>query len=175
MSRRVLMAAAIALAPLGLVAAPMATVPASATTKAASLGWTSYVNERYGFSLDYPAAKVIPQPESQNGDGLVFQSKDNTSSITAWAAFNIEEFSVADGLDRLVASVAQKRQITLKKMTKDGFVASGYTAGKTRIWYHRVRIVGDTIAHVELDYPTKQKVAWDPIVSRVSSSFTLPG
>lgn len=174
-SRRAVAALSFAVGTLSLATPSLMPTSANAASKAATLAWKTYVNDRYGYSVDYPSAKVVAQPEAQNGDGLVFQGKDGASSITIWAAYNVEEYSVADGLDRLVAAVAQKRATTLTKFTKDGFVASGYAAGKTRIWYHRVRIAGDTIAHVELEYPAKQKAAWDPIVTRVSSSFTLPG
>ena len=53
----------------------------------------TYRNERYGFSLSYPAGQFSPQASPVNDDGRVFISRDGNARLLAGALPN------ADGLD----------------------------------------------------------------------------
>ena len=39
-------------------------------------GWKTYTNARFGYSISYPADVLMPQGESDNGDGQKFLSRD---------------------------------------------------------------------------------------------------
>src|SRR5436190_13571117 len=39
-------------------------------------GYRTYSNARFAYSISYPSDLLVPQGESDNGDGQKFQSKD---------------------------------------------------------------------------------------------------
>ena len=44
--------------------------------------YQSYTNDRFHFSIDYPAALFTPEPSPTNGDGKTFSNDE--ASLTAW-------------------------------------------------------------------------------------------
>ena len=145
---------------------PVTTKPRATTVKSV---WKTYVNERFGFAIDYPANELIAAPESLNGDGRRFDSKDGTFRALVYQRNNVLLESKAE----LSASAIDGRRTTLKIDTKNGFVVSGTNETGDRIWYIRTRIDAEEIGYLDLEYPATDKLRWDAIVSRMSKSFNL--
>ena len=54
----------------------------------ASQKWLKYVNDRFGYSIEYPDF-FTEQAESANGDGVWLKSKDGRASLTLSGGFNV--------------------------------------------------------------------------------------
>lgn len=51
------------------------------TTPAMAQGWSSYANARYGATADVPPGFSVVGPVAANNDGLIFRSKQGTSTL----------------------------------------------------------------------------------------------
>jgi hypothetical protein len=55
--------------------------------------WTSYSNERYGFSLQYPADVFAPERSAEAGDGELFAAKDGDARLLVGTLSNASRFT----------------------------------------------------------------------------------
>lgn len=86
--------------------------------------YQTYTNTQYGYEIDYPA-DFVPQGESQNGDGQVFE-RDN-ASLRVFGIANIDNESleaVAEGymLDTNAAVVAETADTVTLRTESEGVV-----------------------------------------------------
>ena len=56
--------------------------------------WTTYVNDRFGTSLSYPAAVFVPQPPPENDDGRTLVAADG-AKILVFAGANVANDTLA--------------------------------------------------------------------------------
>lgn len=59
--------------------------------------WLKYVNERFGYSIDYPQI-FVKKRESNNGDGLWLESKDGKIKLTLSGGYNVLDWTGHDML-----------------------------------------------------------------------------
>lgn len=130
-------------------------------------GVQRYCNPRFGFCVDYPLGLVM-EPEPTNGDGR--RLHDSKGLVMIVSGIN----NVTD--DSLESEMQSQRndfdQVSYQAIGKNWFVLSGKKGDD--ILYRKTYIGAGTMHHLSLEYPFSLKRAYDPIVSRISRSFT-PG
>jgi hypothetical protein len=131
--------------------------------------WKEYVNERFGFSLRYPATLTAGRTP-ENGAGLEFHTADKEFSLLAEGGFlHVDEGDSLnkrwqDELDSLGDT------ITYKKKTDTWYVISGLTKDGTE-YYHKLYTKGGNLAAFNITYPHAKNKLYDPWVERIEKSF----
>lgn len=134
--------------------------------------YRTYTNARYGYSIVYPVGLLEPQGEAENGDGQKFLSKDKKVLLLVFGANNIDNDSAKTGFDKFVKDMnaEQGRVVTYKVLKKNWFVASG--RHDNNLFYSKTIYRGDTFTSFIIEYPASERATYDPIVTRISRSFT---
>ncbi len=132
-------------------------------------GWQTYVNERFGTHIDYPADMFKAMPPSENGDGRAFKAVDGTQ-FYVFGQFNYDD-SKGPAMAARDKEFGSYDRVTYEKSGTDWYVLSGYKGSD--IFYRRAAIdAANGIVHVfEITYPASAKDAMNPIVTRMSKSF----
>ena len=132
--------------------------------------WKEYVNERFGFSLPYPAT-LIASRAPQNGAGREFHTTNKEFSILGQGGF----LRTGDGVDSLDKRWQDELDslgdtITYKKKTDTWYVISGVTKDGTE-YYHKLYTKGGNWAAFNITYPHAENKQYDPWVERIEKSF----
>jgi hypothetical protein len=140
----------------------LALAAADATT------WRTYHNPRFGTTADVPA-DWIAQPPPENGDGLVFVPSDHRAQIVVSGILNMGSIA-AEIASRIKPS--EDERITYSKVGVSSVVVSGFK-GKDRIFYRRsmMSCKNQIWNSVAIEYPASEKLTFDPVVQRASSSL----
>lgn len=146
-----------------------------AATAAAAADWPRYINARFGTTVDIPPG-FQGEPESENGDGRRFVSRDGTVTLLIWGS----NLPAGD----LSARVADMRQTD----TGEGWEITYVTGRANRAVYsgtrsHRIVYVRattscwDRLAHfARLEYPQEDRSRLDSLVVRIAKSLSAgPG
>ncbi len=130
----------------------------------------TYVNARFGTVLTYPDDIFSrPQPPSENGDGLSWESDDG-GWLGVWGQYNALEQDEKGLFDFLVDDF---ETITYSKIGKGFVVVSGLDGGK--VFYQRTIFGADDILHTMLmRYPKALKAKYDPLVGPIATSLKGP-
>jgi hypothetical protein len=133
--------------------------------------WTTYVNPRFGASVDIPPGFVNDVPASENGDGLVFHSADKQAELLVWGGNLTDGDFKLDSEIRLNRELDYDWQVSYKESGNDWSVYSGSQSG--RIMYARAMSScrGTQAVHFRIEYPEAQKKDYDAIVERLSKSL----
>ncbi len=151
----------------------LATVPLFAYGAAVKkVEYETYINPRFQFSVKVPQGMLLPEPPPENGDGQAYNSKDKQVHMEAYGHYNAVPFTwkeeFQDQLDDLKGT-----QVTYKSFKKNSFTISGYKGDK--IFYKKELLViedGDEVFLVfKMEYPKKDKEAWDAIVKTCAGSL----
>jgi len=129
-------------------------------------GWTT-LGEVTGLQVEYPAGifRVSAGP-TEKGKGQKFRSEDGLYEFSAYSLANPERYSPRAYLRKNL--LVPPSSLIYRRVTEQFFVMSSIRQG--RIFYSRCNFAGD-IHCIFLEYPQADKLAWDPIVSRVSYSL----
>ena len=135
--------------------------------------WQLYVNKRFGTKIDYPADFLTGGYSSINGDGTTLQSNDGRIELKVFASFNALGHTLAQHESWIWRS-SQGRRVTYEKRGRNWFVLSGFEGDS--IFYEKRMMSddGDIIHGFLLVYPATNKETMDPIVARLSRSFSIP-
>jgi hypothetical protein len=125
--------------------------------------WT-YSNARYRFSISYPGDLLVPQGESDNGDGQRFTSRDGSASLAAFGSNRLDR-----SLQEEFSSAQENRNVTYKVLKRDMFVVSGTENGK--IFYQKTLLRGDVFKTFILEYDERERGVYDAVTTRVARSF----
>lgn len=170
------LAAAAWLVPVGVAGIAASTVLSPQTTLAADRfasaggGWKTYVNERFGTRLEYPAATFKPSARPKNGDGRRFTSPDATLEVYAFPNSGGETASSMKR--RLIGSQGYDR-VTYARSGSAWLVLSGFRG--RNIFYEKYFFHGATIQGFGMEFPRSAKPRYAPIVERVENSFHAGG
>ena len=126
--------------------------------------YRTYSNARYGYSIAYPVGLLIPQGESENGDGQKFISKDGGTTLTAFGSNRLNR-SLQDEFQ----SAQENRTVTYKVLKRDMFVVSGTENGK--IFYQKTLLRGDVFKTFIIEYDERVRTTFDSITTRIARSF----
>jgi hypothetical protein len=140
------------------------------------LQWRTYVNERFGTAIEYPGSIFKAEPWPDNGDGLVFKSRDG-AEFTVSASYN----ALSDNVQSLEQSLRhpasggpdQYTNVTYRLSQPGLLVLSGFRGD--RVYYEKF-LFGrsqETIHQFAIVYPRATKSIYDPIVERMSKSMTF--
>jgi hypothetical protein len=144
-------------------------IVASGATVAAPLQ-DIYVNSRYDYSISYPAALLKAQPESDAGDGTVFDATKGTAQFRIFAggtAPDINDTSTA------AAKSAEEKCLghhAAYRVVKPRLAAISCTIGPN-ILYSKT-LLRDGVATTFMGtYPVKERATWDPVVAAMARSM----
>jgi len=166
---------------LHLVIAVAALVAAAFPAAADELGWQTYTNARYGYSVDVPAGFLLAQPAADNGDGLSFASTDGRAYLAVWGANNVSGTTIEAYYQAALAR-PDVGIVTYQRKTSGWYVLSGYRTADGNpglhelIFYERVAIApdGSAISGVLIFNAPSLKEKMGPIITRISKSLTPP-
>jgi hypothetical protein len=156
--------AASTLALLGLIAA---TTPAPADGRR----WSTYVNDRFGYSICYPADLMRPQREADNSDGRKFVADDGAELIV-YGGYNALADPVRDALRETSERLAGAGgRVTYRLLKTDRFVVSGFGASGGVFYASLVERDG-RFRTFELTYATAHASIYDKVAARVNACFS---
>ena len=131
-------------------------------------GWGQYRDREAGVTFDMPA-HIFPIDSARQGrGGTVFSSSDGRSQIRVFGAVNEANDSPREYLARIAKSDAA--DFSYVRIAPTWFVASGTRDGV--ISYRRCNFSNSKrIGCIQLNYPQREKRAWDAAVTRMSRSL----
>jgi hypothetical protein len=135
--------------------------------------YDTYVNHRYGYSIDYPKAILFPQGESDNGDGQTFLSKNTDARLLVYGSYNALEQSLEEiyrEQSRGGTPEEPQKVVTYRLLKNNWFVVSGYHAGK--IFYQKTIFHDNQLKTFLLEYDESRKNYYEPILKQLLKSFT---
>jgi hypothetical protein len=150
---------------LGFAAA--ASFPAQAHAQRA---WVTYKNDRFGTTIEYPSDLFRPAKSSPKNDFRRFVAR-NGAEFTCSGVRNALRETVAEIEMTAINTLDQGAMITHRERTEDSFVLWAAQAG--RIFYqHSILSHNNEILNAFIiSYPARQKIIYDPIVTRMADSF----
>lgn len=132
--------------------------------------FSTYSNDRFFFSIDYPSDLLEMQPPPENNDGRTFLSADGQVEMRVWGQYNAEEKTLGERYATDLKSFTEKPAYMVLK--RDWYVLSGMKNGK--IFYEKTMVRrkgGDVFFTFTIEYPANQKTKFDQIVKRIADSF----
>jgi len=138
---------------------------------AVAFDWVTYVNDRFGFSLRYPADVFAPERRSDAGDGEVFVATQGHGRLLVGAFENRDGHSVASYRDLIRRQSYADYEVSYAPRGQTWFVLSGESNDK--VFYEKVMFScqGRVINSFALVYPIERKRQFDPIVERIENTF----
>jgi hypothetical protein len=142
----------------------------------AEIRYDSYCNEQYGFCIDYPVEILLPQGESDSGDGQAFKSKDGENTLLVYR--DLRDNSDPDGNftiqqafqeDIKIYPERSNREVTYKKEGENFYVVSGYNNGK--IFYQKTILSDGKLVTCLLEYSESEKERYNKIAEYIFSTF----
>ena len=132
--------------------------------------WKKYINERFGFSLVYPAT-LVASPDPIDGSGCEYHTSGKDFSLVAAAHF-LRILDANDSLDTHWRGELKyfKGLITYKRKGASWYVVSGVTTNGY-IFYHKFFTKGQNWAAFQITYPESQKAKYDPWVGQIEKHF----
>jgi hypothetical protein len=132
--------------------------------------WKSYTNERFQYTICYPENRLVPQGESDNGDGQKFLAKDG-GKLIVFGHNNIGDESLGSVLANTVPRLAgASGKVTYKVIKPGWFVVSG-TNGQT-VFYTKTFYSSDQFKSFELTYDHSFAADYEPLVRRLNTCFS---
>ena len=126
--------------------------------------YRTYSNARYGYSIAYPVGLLIPQGESDNGDGQKFVAKDGNATLLVFGSNRLDR-----SLEDEFQAAQENRRVVYKILRRDMFVVSGTENGK--IFYQKTLLRGDAFKTFIIEYDEQERALFDPITARIARSF----
>ncbi|HEY9668779.1 MAG TPA: hypothetical protein V6C91_18365 [Coleofasciculaceae cyanobacterium] len=137
-----------------------------------NITYNRYYNSRFNYSVAYPSSLLIPQGESQNGDGQKFLSKDKSITLLVYGSHNALNQQLAELYRTQSRSATREhptRVVTYKTHGNDWFVVSGYENGK--VFYNKTILRNGDFKVLEIQYKKSLQPKFDSIAAEISKSF----
>ena len=144
---------------------------AAATAQTAANEWTVFRNDRFGFSLSYPADVFQLERTSDAGDGQVFLSRDGDARLLVGVLPNKDRLSPAGYQDYVARQSYPNFAISYRRVSGNWFVLSGEGNGKT--FYEKVIFScnGRLINSFAMIYPVERGAVFDRVVEGIEKTF----
>jgi len=135
-----------------------------------SASWVVYSNERFGFSIGYPADIFTPAGEPKE-DSRYFVSADGKARLMVSASVNTTNETLLSYRAFVVRTSYSGARITYSRSDSRHFVLSGYKGDE--IFYERVEMAcrGRLVSGWQIVYPTVERGTYDAIVERMSRTW----
>jgi len=130
-----------------------------------------YVNSRYDYAISYPPALLKAQPESDAGDGRVFQAVKGTAKFTVFAGGTVPDIN---DTPRAAARSAEEKcpgHHAAYRVVKPRLAAISCTIG-TDILYSKTLLRDGVATTFMATYPVTERAIWDPVVAAMAHSLT---
>lgn len=127
----------------------------------------TYANERFGFSVAYPASMLTEANRSQNGDGIVLTSASGDVTLRTSASHNATDATMTHMLE---SARDDFEHVSSEEGRQDYAVLRGTGPGGHRL-VERVELHDGDLFSLELSYPPSALA--DSTVERVVSSFDV--
>ncbi len=143
----------------------------TANASSAELVYKTYVNGRYGFSIDYPDY-LIPQGEAANGDGQVFLSKDGEAELRVYARACIDDWDTTptEFLKKAETEKVKEGRVISYRAKGKGFAVVSGTKGK-QIYYDKLLTTGNWCTFFQWNYAASNKEKYDEATRLIANSF----
>ena len=131
---------------------------------------THYNNERFGFTLSYPAKLFLTKILSDNGDGITLYNGDRSLELRAygsWYGDNIKQIY----RDEQGWAKESGQKVTYKVLKKNWFVLSGIDRKKQTIFYKKTYFRDGKSTSFRLEYPISDKAKYNSLVSMINKNF----
>ena len=129
-------------------------------------GW-SVLQGASGLAVEYPAGVFsVSAGPTEKGEGQKFRSADGRFEFAAYSLANADKDSPRAYLRKNL--LVAPESLIYRRVTDQFFVMSSIRDG--RIFYSRCNFTSG-IHCIYLEYPQAEKLAWDLIVTRVSTSL----
>lgn len=153
---------------LFLITFTLAYAAQGAVASERDLRWSRYTNERFGASIEYPAA-LFPDPaeHSTNGDGIRLSNARSRAVLSVWGSNN-----ALDQTPYLAICMSGCPGETYRLDRPSVAVSSGLTDG--RIYYEKCIANGrsaESFHCFRLEYPASDKASFDPVLARMAKSL----
>jgi len=130
--------------------------------------YATYANARFKYSISYPAGLLIPQGESENGDGQVFKEKGPSSvEMRVYGGYNVSHETLRSRYAELTRKWSNG--ITYKVLRRDWFVVSAMVNGKSH--YQKTILRGDVFKTFEIEYDAVRGSTYNDVTDRIAKSF----
>ena len=137
------------------------------------VSWGNYMNARFRYTICYPRNLLIPQGESDNGDGQRFLGCDGATLVT-WGSNNALGRTLAQfEIDTVSRLAGNSGAATCRKRHPTWFVVSGVTDDK--IFYAKTLLVGDIQKSFEFTYPREKADVYNAVTASIASRFRSLG
>ena len=135
------------------------------------LGWSTFHNDKFGLSLDYPANIFVDQRTSEARDGDLFVTSDQRAKLLIGALENTEAHTPASYQKFIERQSYPGLLVDYAPRGRTWSVLSG-TLGDTMV-YEKVMFTceGRVINSFALVYPIAERDFYDPIVEGIEDSF----
>jgi hypothetical protein len=141
----------------------------SAPAICAADNWLTYINDRYGTTIDYPDS-FHPQPPPDADDGRAFKSSDG-ASFTISASYNALNSNLATYREFTIENEPKSATVTYQAQGTDWFVLSGTDGNNIFYERHLLSHGRQMTEDFVMSYPVALKPTYDPIVERMGKSF----
>lgn len=146
----------------------------------ASLSWRTYVNARFGYSIQLPLGLFEVEAGSENGDGLRLVETGGLAQIEVLGSQNAEG-ATPETFAAFLSDADRVRTVTYRTGGSRWFVLSGYyeqepSESEELIFYTKYLFNRDhtAFAAFEISYPRSQKARFSRIVTRIEKSLRAP-
>jgi hypothetical protein len=137
-------------------------------TAAAGPDLTTYTNQRYGYSIRYPASLLKPVANTDDGAGQAF------AAISGHAAFRVAARPLAGQTSKDVADEAQQICPGARpyyRVAKEGLAAISCQTGD-HIVYQKSLLRDGLEIRVRGEYPARERQVWDGVVTSIARSMS---
>jgi hypothetical protein len=135
---------------------------------AAGADLTTYTNQRYGYSIRYPASLLKPVEKTDDGAGQAFVA------ISGDAAFRVAARRLGTQSSKEIADEAQQICPGAKpyyRVAKQGLAAISCQTGD-RILYQKSLLRDGLEIRVRGEYPVRERQVWDDVVTSIARSMS---
>jgi hypothetical protein len=135
--------------------------------------YSTYINNRFSYSISYPTGLLIPQGEADNGDGQKFLSRDGRAEMIVYGSNNALDQRLRDLYNEQLqggeGDARSKKIVTYKALRDNWFVVSGGEGD--RVFYQKTIFRGGVFKTVRIEYDKSLADIFDKVTKRVVASF----
>jgi hypothetical protein len=138
-------------------------------------GFATYRNDRHGFTLTYPPARLIAFPPA-TPDGLQLVSRDAKARVLVATLSNFDGKTLKDYRTFLLNESYPGANVTYAPVRDTWFVLSGLQSDGTTAFYQRVNFVcgGQNINSWTVIFPNAQKKdVYSPLIEQLHRDYRL--